>query len=803
MPTICDLLDELKNNKLKKISLTSDISDIQSALKKLQRICTQNYSNQAFYGNDALNRKMLLDFEIAKLLSPRVLTYLFTHDPNDLTIFKRGSGKSNLRDAIYYGFSKGLYVIRIMPNNEKEYSLEAYQQQQEKFLKYTQGIIVKNILIAAGSSNIDIEEPELNHSISAEQLDRIIKTIKLLKDSHQSSKLLEVPNYSLDAIRKQSFNGLESFIKALGLDLVRLNLDTFCEKFLTCPEAMFKGWIPHLLFDRVHLEAAIEHIILIFAKNEADEKELCFGEILQIIVQKFLRTPNLYSPIVFEQLCVRFNLIEKDLQDRFLSYYNEAIGRKPNQDSKEEKCVDTFLDETKSEQYANHGSRLPYHPITSEVAKGLDEKFHPEDKQPDWGDEICKPGPKRKTLATEHLEYIVHALLSHDQSMVATKIKSSSEYLVIIDGHTFNLSKIFVAKPQFEFIALNKTQLDAYVALQKKSYTFNDNLNLHQAEKIALHKYTTEEYHSMNELLRGKVAIPSRLNICDICVAAHALYHHQIPSHSQPMILFRRDSSYKHFNNKLLTANIGFFSTSEKYNPPSITGDYVTKIHPNPKCQPYFLDISTLSLHPNECEVLYPPNTLFQYIPINSKEWMARPIYTVDNLGLETSYQHNFSISELEDIRRDHMRLKMKTKDMTLDQDEIIKELIIGKLLDVLVKAKLANNNKWCRRDITKQKEIYLNKVIDRINQFKQKNSYDEDDIQNIIRTIDDAILNNNTLVENTRMSSLGKTHNTLLAAQRLAIEVQIWLNEFKQTKTSPNEVKGSSPVLTHWRSAL
>ena len=128
-----EVLDTLSNQ-----SATELTSEIKTSLENIQSICNSKYFNQRYYGHAALNRKMLLDAEIAALLTPEVLTYIFTNQPTDLTKINRNStpGGIILQNAIYHGFKDGLHIIHRMPNNDKEYGPQAYERQKSNFTNY-------------------------------------------------------------------------------------------------------------------------------------------------------------------------------------------------------------------------------------------------------------------------------------------------------------------------------------------------------------------------------------------------------------------------------------------------------------------------------------------------------------------------------------------------------------------------------------------------------------------------------------------------------------------------------------------
>lgn len=103
-------------------------------------------------------------------------------------------------------------------------------------------------------------------------------------------------------------------------------LDSFCDKFLKNPEVMLNGKVHHLLFDRVHFEAALEQDCLYKIGGD----EFSFRDILKCMLQKLATHPECYSPIVREQLCLRLKLVENDLQERFKTYYEAVQSKNSN-----------------------------------------------------------------------------------------------------------------------------------------------------------------------------------------------------------------------------------------------------------------------------------------------------------------------------------------------------------------------------------------------------------------------------------------------------------------------------------------
>ncbi|WP_131779772.1 hypothetical protein [Legionella bozemanae] len=341
MPTTTEILDKLKLSD--KTPLTEEIKE---SLKKIKQICDSKYSNQSFYGNAALNRQMLLDPDIARLLTPNVLTYLFTNDPTSATQIARNTspgGVINLRDAIYYGFKEGLHIIRMMPNNEHNYGPDAYEQQQKKFSENTK-LIVSNISKAAGVEEIEAE-PVLNPQALIEQYERIIRTVNLLKKQGKSNELLKVPSYTPESMRSQVIGGFSHLCHIIETpDLAKETLDSFCDKFLQSPEAMLDGSVIHLFYDRAHIDAALEQDTVYNIGGE----NYNFQDIFRVMIQKIATNPEKYPNCAKEQFCLRFGLVESDLKNRFNSTYEEAV----EQTVTTAKTVDM-------PQQKNEGGRVP------------------------------------------------------------------------------------------------------------------------------------------------------------------------------------------------------------------------------------------------------------------------------------------------------------------------------------------------------------------------------------------------------------------------------------------------------------
>lgn len=310
--------------KLRKSPKTSLTPEIEYSLKEIKKICDYKYYNQSFYGNAALNRLMLLDPLLAQHLTPEVLKFIFSNDPTSQTKIKRNSsGEINLKDAIYYGLKEGLHVIHRMPNNESNYGPDAYEKQQQKFTENTMKIVV-NISRAADVKEIEVEQ-QLNPHGLIEQYERIINVINLLKEQGESDNLLFVPNYTAEDMREQVQSGFERLCQIIQIqELEKETLDSLCEKFLHSPEAMLNGHVIHLFYDRAHIDAALEQDTV----YRIGDKDYKFQDIFRAMIQKVATNSDHYPSCAKEQFCLRFGLVESDLQNRFNEIYEQVITRK-------------------------------------------------------------------------------------------------------------------------------------------------------------------------------------------------------------------------------------------------------------------------------------------------------------------------------------------------------------------------------------------------------------------------------------------------------------------------------------------
>jgi hypothetical protein len=309
------------------------------SIRKIQTICNEEYKDQSFYGSAALNRKILLDQRIAELLTPDVLLSIlyiqagYAPQYQNSLILTRNTSETTIADAIYYGFHNGLEIIKVMPNNESVYGTAQYAQQQIKFNDATLNIAT-NLLEMADKRNIDLTQPQYikeNNGIErqplSDQFKIIANTIKAIKENpNQEKKLLAVPGYSEENIRKQVIAGFQSLSEIIGLSVrpnskpltIDSTLENFAKKFIESDAAVLDGKVSHLFYDRAHLEAAIEQNTSIVFNG----KEVTFTAILGEMIRQCENSPD---SIAHEQFRLRLHLVADDLAARFPSYLNQNI----------------------------------------------------------------------------------------------------------------------------------------------------------------------------------------------------------------------------------------------------------------------------------------------------------------------------------------------------------------------------------------------------------------------------------------------------------------------------------------------
>ncbi len=296
----------------------------QKIKKNIQLIvarCDQYYNDQAFYGNAALNRKILLDPIVSENLTVDVIQFLMSApDDTQPKITRKNRNEDvqlTLKDIILFGFADGLDAIRLLPNNERDYGPQEYEQQKKAYDTNTTKIL--NAIKTAVNRTEDYEI--LSPSVTHKQFRWICDVIGLMKrERNRADELLYVPGYTAQEIRRQMEDGFRTLCQQLGLYVkeeqdysVNTTLEIFCETFLSNNEALLNGIVSHLFYDRLHLTAALENQRQIIF---ADGNQYSYRQIFATLVEKIQNNPKKY-PIAEEQFSLRFQLIEKTISEKF------------------------------------------------------------------------------------------------------------------------------------------------------------------------------------------------------------------------------------------------------------------------------------------------------------------------------------------------------------------------------------------------------------------------------------------------------------------------------------------------------
>lgn len=334
------------NYKLDKKKLANERKDILLKLQIIKNICSEEYSDKIFYGNAALNRKILLDGDIADHLSPEVILFILSDhvklkefgqlhalEKYDHIAIPRGVTYISLVDAIYYALQDGLETIKLMPNNEARYNAHTYQEQKNNFNLHTKKI-VSNILMAAIQSGLDINDKKYHYYAGSEELnslsmkfDLIVKTILLIKDNHLSDDLLRVAGYETEEIREQCMQGFKEFCPcfyntdddAYCIDKKYIrNIQQIVDRFVSNENIVLNGLISHVFYDRVHLEAAIEQDTIIQLGSDT----YTLRDILRLMILACEQS-NSYS-VATEQFHLRLQLVIAHLKEHFPLYWKAA-----------------------------------------------------------------------------------------------------------------------------------------------------------------------------------------------------------------------------------------------------------------------------------------------------------------------------------------------------------------------------------------------------------------------------------------------------------------------------------------------
>lgn len=345
----------------------------------------------------------------------------------------------------------------------------------------------------------------------------------------------------------------------------------------------------------------------------------------------------------------------------------------------------------------------------------------------DW--EIIE-GPRDKSTATQHLEYIAYALLA---GMTVTKVKSKkkNEIILEINGHLFNLTKILDAPPDFEQFYFTSEQLDAYLVLANSlqiKCKLKSTSNLHKAEQEALNLWTNDNYfRKYQNVLHGKKYDP--FIFLSVCIASHALMKQPL-STQDCKIKMNRGESPKQMKNRIsdikekkLYKNSGFIASScSATNPYLLFSRVHIKIIQNDSINPIGKLISEHSeWKSTEQEVVFPPRTEFAYKKKRRlgiiQRWEASPVRSINSTYY---YEHEMSSEELAKIDEEKLILLMHhcKEEITVEElGEMDREKIVAMMKNIYFSLSniLSSIKEEKENPSTYKKISYINKRLKKL----------------------------------------------------------------------------------------
>lgn len=335
-------------------------TDAVANIKKIKAICDDRYTDQVYYGNAALNRKILLDKDIADLLTPETIALIFDEHQqlkkqgkldrlgadDNIALVRLGKEEDkyiSLGDALFFGFNDGLDVIKHLPNNDKKYGPDQYENQKQSFTGNTTRI-VENLLKASlifglipTATKYKLQETGNHFLPLSKRFAQIEMVIGLIKKDGQGDKLVFVPGFKPTDIRIQCVRGFRSvcLIKEEEPNICVVvekgikSLNDLAIKFVSDPKLLLNGSISHLVYDRVHFEACLEQNTIL----RIGEKDYTLADFFREVVKLCVSSPDYY--IAHEQFALRMGLIEAHLQEKFPKQWTQGgvlVNKPPEHD---------------------------------------------------------------------------------------------------------------------------------------------------------------------------------------------------------------------------------------------------------------------------------------------------------------------------------------------------------------------------------------------------------------------------------------------------------------------------------------
>lgn len=354
------LLTDMKKLDKEVRARIEETTDAVANIQKIKTICADRYSDKVYYGNAALNRKILLDKDIADLLTPETIALIFDEhqqlkkqgkldklSAEDSIAIKREEKEKDtylsLADALLFGFKDGLNVIEHLPNNDKRYGPKEYDEQKKSFRENTSRII-ENLLKAGMLFGLNPNATKYQHQESgssylplSRRFAQIERVIGLIKHDDQGDNLVSVPGFEATHIRAQCVQGFRNICQikkeapnvyiVVEKDITSLN--DLVSKFISEPALLFNSAISHLLYDRVHFEACLEQDTIL----RIGENEYKFADFFREVIKRCTSSSD-YSAAQ-EQFDLRMHLVEAHLQEKFPKQWRKGadlINKPPKDD---------------------------------------------------------------------------------------------------------------------------------------------------------------------------------------------------------------------------------------------------------------------------------------------------------------------------------------------------------------------------------------------------------------------------------------------------------------------------------------
>ncbi len=310
-------------------------------IKDLVDLANNRYSDQSYYGGDALNRQFLLDADVANLLDQKTIqSILFNKSKRDNKISVNREIASDLADILLYGFKDKQLLQWVNPNYDS-YGLTGFEKQQSDYEKNTKRIIHHIMSIEKNVVREDVDQDTdvlLLRLPSCKKLyDRLVDIKMAIADIIQDQEIginkllfIEADN-TPEELFSQCQRRLERIGKHFGYQIETNDkgiyfrtpdtLAQFVEKFLSRNELVFHSKIMHFFYDKIHLLSC-----LVASRNlSIGSSNYRFSDVIEEIIKQCDQLPE--SHYACQQFSLRIQQIEDHLKQNkeFALHYHPRI----------------------------------------------------------------------------------------------------------------------------------------------------------------------------------------------------------------------------------------------------------------------------------------------------------------------------------------------------------------------------------------------------------------------------------------------------------------------------------------------